>query len=611
MEMQNMAETNNTVIMMRDRSAEQLLSAEITDISWERIIIHMTVHVNYGTYPAGRPLRFFMVTGFYKANALFDAEETEPGIWHLKLNLTNPGYCFCLPTGHYSVVLCDGEDILCTVLVSEALAPKLSEKSRFFRHNGPTIAYCVDIGLKQTEEALIPEIFVFDSRQGGLRVFNAQVKADDEMSFPARKYKQLRQKYLPAAKEMARKVYRHYRNKYRNKHQKTVLFMSEQNEVMKFNLTAVYERMKERRLDQQFEMLQSFRAYVSRKPKQYGLKSWKEMLQKLAKADYIFVDDHCPVLDWLMLDKEQVLVQLWHAGAGYKAVGYSRWGHTGGAPSISCHRQYRYGITPGSNIAHFFSEQFGINESQILPTGMPRMDSYLDPVYRENKTKELYEQFPLCRGKKVILFAPTFRGNDRSKAHYPYEKIDFDRLYRFCGDEYVVLFKMHPWVPDAVPIRDEHKDRFLDVGTYPNINDLFYITDLFISDYSSGIFEYALMGKPAMFFAFDEHQVAYVRGFHRDYQSSTPGKVCHTFDELIRAMENGDYEFYRMKEYVDYHYDHPDTHASDRVIDWILLDQMPEDIRDRIRADEEKVELLRRLDFISMKPQETAEPETV
>ncbi len=595
-----MAETDNTPIKMNDRSAEHLLSAEITDINWERIIIHMTVHVDYGTYPAGRPLRFFMVTGFYKANAVFDAEQTEHGIWHLKLNLTNPGYCFCLPTGNYSVVLCDGDDILCTVLVSEALAPKLSEKSRFFIHNGETVAYCVNLSLDDNEEALIPKFYIQDTKRGRLKVFNP-FERQEQVSISGKIYKNVRHVLLPFVKKLVQLIYNFYRRFYSSKSRKTVLFMSEQNEKMKFNLTAVYERMRERGLDRQFEIMQSFRAYVSRTPWQYGFGSWLSVIRKLAKADYIFVDDHCPVLDWLILDKETVLTQLWHAGAGYKAVGYSRWGHTGGAPSFSCHRQYRYGITPGSNIAHFFSEQFGINESQILPTGMPRMDSYLDPEYRENKTRELFEQFPVCRGRKVILFAPTFRGKDRSKAFYPYEKIDFDRLYRFCGDEYVVLFKMHPWVPDAVPIRDEHKDRFLDVGTYPNINDLFYITDLFISDYSSGIFEYALMGKPAMFFAFDEHQVAYVRGFHRDYQSSTPGKVCHTFDELIRAMETEDYEFYRMKEYVDYHYDHPDTHASDRVIDWILLDQMPEDIRKRVHADKEKVAMLRRLDFGSMK----------
>ena len=584
-------------IMMKDRTGEGLVSAEIRDIRWERILLHLDVQIERKNSSADADLQFYLVPQFYKANAVFDAEPGEGGLWHLTLNVTNPGYCLCLPTGHYSLVVCSGEDILSVATVSRELAPKLPEKSRFFHHSGPTIAYCVNIALKEREDGLYPEFFVFDARQAGLRMFNEnpQVLAEEAPLF--RNYKKFRGKLMPKVRNAARRLYRHYRKKYRGKAKKTVLFMSEQNEVMKFNLTAVRDRMAARGLDKDFEIQYSFRSFVSRARWQYGFGSWIGLLKKLGRADYIFVDDHCPVLDWLTLDEDQTLVQLWHAGAGYKAVGYSRWGHEGGAPTVSCHRQYKYGITPGSNIAHFFSEQFGINESQILPTGMPRMDAYLDPERRKVKTAELYEQFPLCKGKKVILFAPTFRGKDKKEAHYPYEMIDFGRLYDFCGDDYVVLFKMHPWVPDRVPIEEKYKDRFLDVGSYPDINDLFYITDIFISDYSSGIFEYALMGKPALFFAFDELQVSYVRGFHRDYRSSTPGKVCNTFDELMTALETGDFEFEKMEEYVRWHYDHPDTGSCDRVIDWILLDQMPDEIKKRLKADADKVERLRELDF--------------
>ena len=71
------------------------------------------------------------------------------------------------------------------------------------------------------------------------------------------------------------------------------------------------------------------------------------------------------------------------------------------------------------------------------------MDEYLDEQHRNEKIKELYEQFPMCRGKKVILFAPTYRGRNKKTAYYPYELIDFEKLYQICGDEYVVLFKIH------------------------------------------------------------------------------------------------------------------------------------------------------------------------
>ena len=98
-------------------------------------------------------------------------------------------------------------------------------------------------------------------------------------------------------------------------------------------------------------------------------------------------------------------------------------------------------------IAHFFSEVWGINKEQVLPTGMPRIDEFLDEEYRKEKTEMLYKSFPVCKNKKVILFAPTYRGKKNKKnAYYPYNIIDFDKLYEACGNEYVILFKVHPWI---------------------------------------------------------------------------------------------------------------------------------------------------------------------
>lgn len=127
------------------------------------------------------------------------------------------------------------------------------------------------------------------------------------------------------------------------------------------------------------------------------------------------------------------------------------------------------------------------------------MDEYLNQERRVEVEQKLREKYLLCKEKKVILFAPTYRGRSKLTAYYPYELIDFEKLYELCGDEYVVFFKMHPWVPEAVPIPKQYQDKFVDVNKFPDINDLFYITDLLITDYSSNIFEYSLMKKPMLF----------------------------------------------------------------------------------------------------------------
>jgi CDP-ribitol ribitolphosphotransferase len=327
-------------------------------------------------------------------------------------------------------------------------------------------------------------------------------------------------------------------------------------------------------------------------------KSWFTVIEKLAMSDIVVVDDHAPILDWMNLDEDTKVIQLWHAGAGFKSSGYSRWGHEGCPAPYSAHRQYNFGIAGSKNIAPFFSEVWGINDEQVLPTGMPRMDEFLDESHRKTKTEELYRKFPMCRDKKVILFAPTYRGRNKKTAHYPYELIDFDKLYEICkNDDYVVLFKMHPWVAQAVPIPKKYKDLFVDVNKYPNINDLFYFTDLLITDYSSNIFEYSLMGNPMLFFAFDKIQYSFSRGFHRAYEESAPGKVCYTFEELLTAIKEKDFEEEKVAQYVEHHFDYIDSHASDRVIDWLILGNIPADLKADIDAVDEANRIMNDMTF--------------
>lgn len=239
-----------------------------------------------------------------------------------------------------------------------------------------------------------------------------------------------------------------------------------------------------------------------------------------------------------------------------------------------------------------------MNTSRVLPTGMPRLDEYLDQDYREAKVQELYEKYPAAKDKKVILFAPTYRGTDRSDAFYPYNMIDFDGLREVCGEEYVVFFKMHPWVSKKIPIPGKYKDVFFDLAKYPNINDLFYITELLITDYSSNIFEYSLMRKPILFFAFDEIQYSLSRGFHRPYRESAPGKVCADFSELLEAIRNRDFEYEKIEEYVASSFDYIDSGSSDRVIDWFVYEQIPEDLQEEIDREDAIAQEIRTLDFL-------------
>ncbi len=565
--------------------------ARVTKISWERIWLHLELRITFAPgADRDSELSFFLVNGLFEPKAKLKVTQTDGDIYRMKINITNPGTSLCLPQGTYSIIICQNQRQMAKAEVAESLVKHMSSASRNFLYGGRAKVYSVTFYVTEGDESLP---FIMYVLAGGRTAISAPA-VHTKKKFHLKQ--ELKKKYSKINKPLKIDMYWAYRKKYKNKSKKPVImFMSEQSTTISTNLKAVKDRMISRGMDKDYVIVESYRSSVTNP--RMGLRSWMDTLRKMAMSDIIFLDDHAPVLDWLIVDKDTMIVQLWHAGAGFKSSGYSRWGHTGCPAPYGCHRQYKYGISGSRNISHFFSEVWGINDSQVLPTGMPRIDEFLDENYRKKKTKEIYEKFPICKNKKVILFAPTYRGTNKKNAHYPYELIDFRRLYELCGDEYVVLFKMHPWVADAVPVEEQYKDRFADASRYPNINDLFYFTELLITDYSSNIFEYSLMRKPMLFFAFDEIQYSFSRGFHRDYEESAPGKICHTFEEVLKAVEEKDFEYPKVEEYVEKHFDYIDSHACDRVIDWIILGQLPDFVKQDLEADAAVNRELETLDF--------------
>lgn len=573
---------------------QKLLTATVCKIDWERIHLHLYVKIEYAQGADRKaPLHFYFVDSLYRGQAKAKIIDVQDDVYHLKLNITNRGNKECVPAGAYNLIVVQDAKMMAKAVIDRAIVPKMSDHSRNFLYNARHKVYTVTFYVTEGEDDLPFTMYILAS---GKVAMNSVGMGKGHKKTTLNPVAGAKNWYAHNNRAIKADLYNRYHKQFFKKDGKVILIMSEQSETISTNLAAVRDRILERGMDKQgYTVLESYRSSMTN-PKM-GKKSWNDTLKKMAMANFIILDDHAPLMDWLQVSKDTTVVQIWHAGAGFKSSGYSRWGHIGCPAPNSCHRQYSYGIAGSKSIAPFFSEVWGINDANVLPTGMPRIDEFLNEEHRKKKTAEIYEQYPLCKGKKVILFAPTYRGRNKASAHYPYELIDFDRLYEVCGDDYVVLFKMHPWVPYPVPIPEQYKDKFVDVNLYPNINDLFYITELLITDYSSNIFEYSLMRKPMLFFAFDEIQYSFSRGFHRDYRESTPGKVVETFDELLTAIENKDFEYEKVDEYVEKHFDYIDTHASDRVIDWIILGNIPEDIRKEIAADEAIQEELRTLDF--------------
>src|SRR5699024_11910626 len=113
-------------------------------------------------------------------------------------------------------------------------------------------------------------------------------------------------------------------------------------------------------------------------------------------------------------------------------------------------------------------------------TGVPRSDIFFDEEYKKHVRETLYNKFPFLKGKKVILFAPTFRGNGQASAYFPFHVLDFKKIYENLGDEYVFLFKIHQFVNNTLSIQYEYEDFFFYLISFICIYNVILLSILFI-----------------------------------------------------------------------------------------------------------------------------------
>ena len=352
-----------------------------------------------------------------------------------------------------------------------------------------------------------------------------------------------------------------------------VLLMSESRCPMNGNLKAIDDRIRERGLDKKRLKMSYFFVKILEDDNDLKiLGTWLRLAFITARQDYIFIDDYSTFFNNVKCNPKTTLVQVWHAGVGFKAVGYARFGKKGTPnPWRCCYRQIDYAIVGGEFLREVYAEVFGIDRERCLPYGLPRLDNYLDAKKVAVFRRDFYDKNPDWQGRKIILFAPTFRGPSQRTAHYPYEMLDWDKIFDFCGDEYLFVIKQHPFIMTPPEIDPKYAGRIIDFSDYPDINELFYVTDILVTDYSSNIYEFSLHRKPMLFLAFDKEEYELMRGLHRTLDRHAPGKVCRTTEELLDAIRNGDFEMERLYRFVRENFDNTEGLASDKVIDNIIL----------------------------------------
>ena len=336
-----------------------------------------------------------------------------------------------------------------------------------------------------------------------------------------------------------------------NPDDKTVVFEAFQGRSVSCSPKALYLQMKSDEKYKDYTLIWSLR-HTDRDDIENKVKFESfSYYRALAKAKYwIFNSNPRP---FLRPGKKQVFVQTWH-GTPLKKIGLDvkKTGNvlTNQSKQKSIYtkesKKISYMISPSKYCTEKFISAFGMKEAgktdKVLTTGYPRNDFLFK--YTEDECRQIKEKLGIPRDKKVILYAPTFRDNKYNPAE-GFELanfIDFEKAGETLENDFVILFRAHYFISSRIDI-SKYQGFVYDVSNVEDINYLYVISDILITDYSSVFFDYANLRRPIIFYMEDyEEYKNETRDFYFDIEE-LPGPVTKNQEEALSYVLKFDKNF--------------------------------------------------------------------
>ena len=292
------------------------------------------------------------------------------------------------------------------------------------------------------------------------------------------------------------------------------------------------------------------------------------------------------IADYIMPKKDQVFTQCWH-GTPLKRLGFDLTHYDNQLNTVKEMRKrykietekFSYFISPSAYASGVFRsawnlKEFGKNDI-IIEKGYPRNDFLFK--YTENDVSEIKKRIlgEDIKNKKIILYAPTYRANQHeSGVGYVYkEEVDFEKMREKLGNEFIILFRPHYFVASVFNF-DKYKGFVYNASDVDDINDLYVISDMLITDYSSVFFDYANLKRPMIFYMYDlDYYRDESNGFYFDVEENLPGKIVKTDDDLIDEIIRVSKEFKYDEKYKQFNEKFnylDDGEASKRVVETVI-----------------------------------------
>lgn len=308
--------------------------------------------------------------------------------------------------------------------------------------------------------------------------------------------------------------------------------------------------------------------YGGKQVKRFGL----EYMYYMATAKYFVFNVRQPY--WYKKREGQVFLETWH-GTPLKKLFFDM-EEVYSASRLSKKQVYRQSkewdflIAPNLFSSKVFRSCFAF-ENEMLETGYPRNDVMHAPD-REQIAERIRTRLSIPKDKKTILYAPTWRDDEYyGKGKYKFTlQLDLQRMKKELGNEYVILLRTHYYIADSLDVTGV-EDFAINVSKYNDISELYLISDILITDYSSVFFDYANLKRPMLFFTYDlEKYRDVLRGFYINMEEELPGPILKTNDEVMEAFRNLPQIIEENKEKYEVFYEKycglENGHASEKVV---------------------------------------------
>lgn len=277
--------------------------------------------------------------------------------------------------------------------------------------------------------------------------------------------------------------------------------------------------------------------------------------------------------------EDTVLLETWH-GTPLKRLAFDLNDVVGGVSNYKdkFYRQkenWDYLLSDNPFSTEKFQSCFMYPKEKILEYGYPANDPLYAPD-REERARKIKEKLGIPADKKVIMYAPTWRDDNYYEiGQFKFDlDLDVNRLEKEFGDEYVLLLRLHYLVVEALDM-SKYGEFAVNGSAYDDVTDLYLITDILITDYSSVFFDFANLKRPVLYYTYDlERYRDVLHGFYLSMEDDLPGPMLLTNDEVVDAIKNIDQVQEKYKDRYEEFYNRfcciDDGHATERVVNKIF-----------------------------------------